>query len=102
MKQETRDRKMKVIMLDGKKMTTPDAAHAHIAEMAGFPAYYGKNLDALADCLGELRPGTYVILMNDADMRRSLGSYADRLIDVFESAAAEPHSFDFTICTEQA
>ena len=38
---------MEKIILDGAKMTDKTAAHEHIAEMMGFPQWYGNNLDAL-------------------------------------------------------
>ena len=37
------------------------AAHAYLAESFGFPVYYGKNLDALYDCLTELDDCTVVL-----------------------------------------
>ncbi|MCQ2354668.1 MAG: barstar family protein [Clostridia bacterium] len=91
---------MRVIILDGKMMKTPEETHAYIAKEADFPPYYGKNLDALADCLSELGKNTCVVLLNDKDMRKSLGSYADRLLSVFEETSSEPYSFNFVICEE--
>ena len=44
---------MEIIILDGACMTDKEAAHAYIAKVMRFPAHYGKNLDALADCLVE-------------------------------------------------
>ena len=29
-------------------------AHEYLARELGFPAYYGHNLDALSDCLGDI------------------------------------------------
>lgn len=92
---------MRTIVLDGKKMTSPEAAHEYIAKEAGFPAYYGKNLDALNDCLGELGRNTCIVLLNRDDMRKQLGLYAGRLIRVFEDAAEQPFSFDFVICEDE-
>ena len=42
-----------MIILDGRRMTTREEAHAHIREMLSLPEYYGLNADALNDCLGE-------------------------------------------------
>lgn len=88
---------MRIIVLDGKQMKTVEEAHTYIAKKAKFPSYYGKNLDALADCLGELGKNTCVVLKNVPDMRRQLGEYADRLLDVFIGVSAQPYSFDLTI-----
>ena len=44
---------MDTIIIDGAAMTTRDAAHSHLALRLGLPDYYGRNLDALYDCLTE-------------------------------------------------
>ena len=44
---------MKVV-LDAEKMQTREAAHAHLKEMLELPEYYGRNLDALYDCLSDI------------------------------------------------
>jgi ribonuclease inhibitor len=30
----------------------------------GFPEWYGRNLDALHDCLGDIREETVIVLLN--------------------------------------
>lgn len=91
---------MDVYTLDGAEMTTREAAHAHIAKALGFPEYYGGNLDALADCLSELGPGSCVALVNLSDAEKNLGPYARRLLGVFEDCAAAPGAFSWVVCAE--
>lgn len=43
------------LILEAEKMTTRKEAHQYLKEMFAFPDYYGKNLDALYDCLTELK-----------------------------------------------
>lgn len=43
------------LMLEAEKMTTRKEAHQYLKEMFAFPDYYGRNLDALYDCLTELK-----------------------------------------------
>ena len=89
---------MNIIVLEGKKMTSKQQAHAYIAETMSFPEYYGSNLDALADCLSDMPKGTTVILIDDDDMRKNMGHYADSIIDVFQSVSDEYRNFDFLLC----
>ena len=44
---------MPVIELEG-SMLTEENAHDYLKKMLHFPEYYGKNMDALFDCLTEL------------------------------------------------
>lgn len=49
----------------------PDArsVHDHLAEKLSFPAYYGHNLSALADCLEDVdRPTRIVVERVDDDL----------------------------------
>ena len=45
---------MKNLTLDFKKFMTPREAHEYIAKNLDFPDHYGKNLDALYDCLTDI------------------------------------------------
>jgi RNAse (barnase) inhibitor barstar len=42
------------IRIDGAKIADAKTLHAELASIFGFPKSYGKNLDALVDCLTEL------------------------------------------------
>ena len=77
------------ISLDGLAMDTRKAAHDHLQERFGFPAYYGRNLDALYDLLTEIRTPTRILLWNKNQLLRSLESYGDAMVECFEQAAAE-------------
>ena len=48
---------MNAVILDGRCLT-----HGALADAFGFPPYYGRNLDALADCLGDLAPSAVIVL----------------------------------------
>jgi RNAse (barnase) inhibitor barstar len=45
---------MTIIRIDARRLTDAAGLHATMAEAFGFPATYGKNLDALVDCLTHL------------------------------------------------
>lgn len=52
---------MKVV-LDARCMNEKEEAHAYLKEQMQLPEYYGKNLDALYDCLTEFSDADVVIL----------------------------------------
>lgn len=45
---------MKRFILDFRKVKNIEEAHEEIKSAFGFPDYYGKNLDALNDCISEM------------------------------------------------
>lgn len=73
---------MKVI-LDGKKMVSREETHQYLKETFGFPDYYGKNLDALHDCLTEMGE-MEVEFINTDDMLAALGRYGELLMQVLD------------------
>ena len=88
---------MEIIILDGRKMTAFDDLHDYLKKVMRFPAYYGRNLDALADCLSELGPHVTVILSDTETMKAGLGVYGERLLRVFCDMSSERNSFNFVI-----
>ena len=72
-----------MIILDGKRMGDRDALHAEIKEKLGLPDYYGGNLDALNDCLGERRERELVVIRDFADFAEDCGAYALRVLRGF-------------------
>ena len=90
---------MKIVTIDGAKMTSKVEAHAHISDALDFPMYYGKNLDALADCLSEIPRETTIVLRNMDAARDVLGEYADAIFEVFEEIA---NNGVFRLVTEEA
>ena len=73
------------VILDCEKLSQRRPAHAYLQDAFGFPEYYGRNLDALFDCLTELPDCTIVLHGRDA-LARS-GGYGARILRVLEAAA---------------
>ncbi len=48
--------------LDGSRMQALPEAHDYLKETLGLPDYYGKNLDALFDCLTEITGETMLFI----------------------------------------
>ena len=88
---------MEIIILDGNKMTSLEAAHRYIARTMRFHDYFRPNLDALADCLSELSSDVIVVLMNSAVVGRMLGIDGDRLLRVFFDMSSKKNAFTFII-----
>ena len=72
-----------MIILDGKRMGDREALHAELKEKLELPSYYGGNLDALNDCLGERREETLVVIRDFGDFAENCGAYGMKLLRVF-------------------
>ena len=70
-------------ILDGKKMVSREEAHAYLKETFGFPDYYGKNLDALHDCLTEQKD-VEIEVQHEEEMLVALGKYGEKLMQVLD------------------
>lgn len=92
---------MKPIVIDCAEMTTRYRAHACLAERLSLPEYYGRNLDALYDCLTEISADTLLVLYRVDAMREALGQYAESILTVMEDAAGENPNLYFAIDGEE-
>ena len=72
-----------MIVLDGRKMDGRAAVHAELREKLALPDYYGGNLDALNDCLGELRQRPLVVIESAGEFLENNDGYAVSLLRVF-------------------
>ena len=56
---------MKSVILDAKKMLEKEKMHEYFANKFDLPEYYGRNLDALFDCLCEINEPMLIKLKNE-------------------------------------
>ncbi len=54
---------MREITIDEARLSSPAEAHRLLAARLSFPAYYGRNLSALADCLGDVSEPTRIVVI---------------------------------------
>lgn len=86
---------MKRIVLDVSCIETVRALHIYLAYQLDFPAYYGKNLDALHDLLTEMGEKMSIVLRGKA-CSEEMAAYLPRLERVFEDCAEENAALEFT------
>lgn len=91
---------MRNIELDGRRMDTRAQAHAYLQKALALPDYYGKNLDALHDCLGEMS-GVAIDLHHAAALLNALGQYGRQLIAVFRQQAQQRDDFHFRLSEKE-
>lgn len=79
---------MKTIGLDVTNISTVKALHVYLAYRLNLPDYYGRNLDALHDVLGEICEPTRIVLSGEP-ASAEMAAYLPRLTRVLEDAARE-------------
>ena len=88
---------MKTIKLDIKNIETMRALHIYLQYKLDFPAYYGRNLDALYDCLTDIGEDTRIIFI-PGDACGECAANMQKLLHVFKDAQEEnPHLTIVTI-----
>lgn len=89
----------KRLTLNARRMTSRELAHAHLKERLRLPDWYGNNLDALNDCLGEFGEPTQIIVRFAPMLEQTLGDYGIRIIRVMQRAAEENPNLRVTLKT---
>lgn len=72
-----------MIVLNGRRMDSREALHRELREKLDLPDYYGNNLDALADCLGERRERELVVIEDAGEFMEACEGYGLMLLRVF-------------------
>lgn len=88
---------MCVCILDGKVIGNKEMLHDVLAESLGFPDWYGRNLDALHDCLTDVKEETEIRLRNESVLIAQLGNYAAALSKVIAVSAGENDRIKYII-----
>ena len=77
------------VYLDGRALDSREALHQALSALLAFPAYYGKNLDALHDCLTDLNEPTELIVRGTSALDELLGRRANAFRRVLDDSAEE-------------
>lgn len=83
---------MKQITLDGNLLADAATLHDYLKEALNLPTYYGKNLDALHDCLTDLDNIEISITMPEEN-----GAIFQKVLRVFKAADRENDSLKLNI-----
>lgn len=77
------------VILDGNLILDREMLHDVLAEELHLPEWYGRNLDALYDCLTDVREETMITLRNRDALEEHLGSYRHRLMRLLEDVTLD-------------
>ena len=81
---------MQKITLDAQYLLEKEIAHEYLKEKLELPYYYGKNLDALYDCLTEFVDVEICIDTSHVDeLQKENSTYYHKIMRVFQAAARE-------------
>ena len=67
---------MKKYVIDASGILSESDMHDAIANALQFPDYYGRNLDALYDCLTDIREDSEIRILGWKNMKKVLGEKA--------------------------
>lgn len=76
---------MLICTLDGDNIINREMLHDTLAASLPLPEWYGRNLDALYDCLLDIREETEIQLIHKEALKNHLGYYAN----VFQKAVSD-------------
>ncbi len=77
---------------------SPEELHKELSEKLGFPEYYGGNLDALYDCLSEMKSLNADIYISDENISNST---IDSILDIFYRVSEENSQLSFSVHNDE-
>ncbi len=80
---------MLTCVLDGNNIPNRETLHDTLASSLQLPDWYGRNLDALYDCLLDIQEETEIRLLHEEALEDHLGHYAKSLQKAVSSACQE-------------
>lgn len=88
---------MKEIVIDGEKIHTKKELHEALAAQFGFPEWYGNNLDALHDCLTDIREDAVIRFVDFDDLEEHLPIYGRLTVRAVRHACRENPRLSYTV-----
>ncbi|MCB1159069.1 MAG: barstar family protein [Leptospiraceae bacterium] len=88
---------MKQYSLNTASIRSIDELHKSIATAFSFPSYYGKNLDALWDCLRDIELPATLSWSGYGESKNKLGNKVKEIRRVFEDFEEEESEFSLNV-----
>lgn len=88
---------MEIVTIDCSVIDTADAFHEALAQALSFPDDYGKNLDALYDCLTDDFTDRELVLNNWHSLEYRLKDYSGKALYVFHQACLDNRHLTVTL-----
>lgn len=86
---------MRYVFLDGDKISSPAALHRAFAEALDLPDYFGRNMDALHDCLTDIFEPVCVVAVNVPALKEHLGRSANAFWRLMADLEEDQKGFRF-------
>ena len=86
---------MKYVFLDGEKIDSARELHGVFAASLELPDYFGRNMDALHDCLTDIFEPVTVIAVHTPELREHLGRSANAFWRLMGDMCKENENFRF-------
>ncbi|HNW60358.1 MAG TPA: barstar family protein [bacterium] len=89
---------VKRCVLQGRELASMERLYDELARQLEFPAWFGRNLDALWDLLTTDIPGPIRIrIRQPQSAKRLLGADYDRVLDLFKEVEEERDDFKVVV-----
>ena len=88
--------------INGAEIHSRAGLHDVLSRTLQLPAWYGRNLDALHDCLTDISTDTILYITHPDALRTGLDAYAEIFLQVLTDAAGENPHFHYEIKEEAA
>ena len=85
------------VLLDGSTISTREELHDALLDILPLPPWYGRNLDALYDSLGDIRRRVDIHLRGVDALQEHLGGYAGAFLEVLTRSAEENPRLTLTL-----
>ena len=85
---------MRIVSFCEHDFASAQQMHAFLRQQLGFPDYYGENMAALADCLGDISEPTCIVIDRDGSVE---DSWFDKACSIMGRVALENDALEIVL-----